>query len=293
MLKAIRTVINGLAFGITETVPGVSGGTIAVILGFYDDLIEAIGSFQKNIRKHLRFLLLFFIGAACGLLAFSRVMSYLLDHYSFPMILFFIGLVVGIIPYMYRNGKERGRGYRPFETVLILIPALALPVMSHLKRVYAVNPVDAAADISVPFMVFLFFAGILAAAAMVLPGVSGSFFLLLLGVYQPVMDSVKDVSAVFTNIGLLPDIGKVLLPLGAGIIIGCITMSKMIGILLKSYYRQVNLVLLGLLLGSVYALFNEPGVYQSDFSVSLVTAGIVTFLLGGLLSFVLGRKRFL
>src|SRR5215510_6520550 len=100
MLKLVRNFLNGLAFGITETIPGVSAGTIAIILGFYFELIETVNHFTENIPKRLKFILPLVLGIIAGILLFSSIINYLLGNYSFPTMLFFIGLISGIIPHI-------------------------------------------------------------------------------------------------------------------------------------------------------------------------------------------------
>ncbi|MCL2763362.1 MAG: DUF368 domain-containing protein, partial [Treponema sp.] len=110
MLKLVRNFFNGMAFGITETIPGVSAGTIAIILGFYFELIETINHFTENLKKSLALLMPLILGVITGLVLFSSLIHFLLTHYSFPVMLFFIGLIVGIIPHIFVKVKEPERG---------------------------------------------------------------------------------------------------------------------------------------------------------------------------------------
>jgi putative membrane protein len=131
MVKEIRDFLNGLAFGITEIVPGVSGGTVAIILGFYGELIETVNHFTEDYRKYLRFLFPFLLGMTVGILVFSSIINYLLTNHSFPTMLFFIGLIVGIVPIIYSKVKEPGRWFTPKEIALIISPILLLFVLSN------------------------------------------------------------------------------------------------------------------------------------------------------------------
>jgi len=130
MLKTIRNIFNGLAFGITETIPGVSGGTIAIILGFYFELIETINHFTEDIKKSLRFLLPLVVGMVAGILIFSSIINYLLLHYSFPTMLFFIGLITGIIPHIFSKVKNPSQKLNAKDILLIAVPFLALITIS-------------------------------------------------------------------------------------------------------------------------------------------------------------------
>jgi len=295
MLKVIRNFINGLAFGITETIPGVSAGTIAIILGFYFELIAAINHFRENIKKSLSFLLPLIFGIIVGIFLFSSLINFLLSHYSFPTMLFFIGLITGIIPHIYTKTKEAEKHFKFTDALLIIIPFCFLIILSFLKKDDIItNHEEIINNIKFPFMIFIFFAGIIAAAALVIPGISGSFVLLLLGLYPIIIYSVSSIKGLFTgNAGLelFINICKVLGPLGLGIIIGGLLMVRLIEKLLEKYKTIVYSVILGLLSGSVIVLFKDPIVYQSGISVLFIIFGIITFAGGAVLSFFLGKKR--
>jgi putative membrane protein len=294
MLAFIRNFFNGLAFGITETIPGVSGGTIAIILGFYGEFIETVNHFAENCRKYLKFLIPILLGAATGILLFSSIIHYLLSHHSFPTMLFFIGLIVGIIPLIFVKVKEPGQKLKISEILLMVIPFVVLIVMSELKGVSIAEPEEVINNITIPFMVFIFFAGILAAAALVIPGVSGSFVLLLLGIYPLIIYAISCIRIFLTDVSdttLLLNICKILGPLGIGIIIGGLSMARLIEKLLKNYHKIVYSIILGLLSASVCVLFKNPIVYKSGISAIVVIIGIATLALGCVLSFNIGRKR--
>jgi len=293
MLKTIRNLLNGLAFGITETVPGVSGGTIAIILGFYDELIGAINNFRKEPKRYLKFLLPILAGVIVGFVAFSGVMTYLLTNYTLPTMTFFIGLIVGIIPIIFAKVKEPEGGLRSGRLAMIGLPALLVIVLAGLKGVEIREPVDVIAGIDFPYMLFLLLAGAIAAMALVVPGISGSFVLLLIGIYPLAIYSVSMVRHLITepSTELFLDICKVLVPLGIGIIIGGLTMCRIIEGLLEKHYTIAYSIILGLLAGSVYALLREQILTQGDAGVAAVVIAIITCAAGGFLSYNLGKKR--
>ncbi|MCL2455028.1 MAG: DUF368 domain-containing protein [Micrococcales bacterium] len=293
-LGVVRNLANGVALGITETVPGVSGGTTAVILGFYDNLIHAINNFRKDYKKSLRFLLPIALGVVIGLLTFSSIANYLLENHSFPTMVFFIGLITGIIPLIYAKVKTPGTRFTATEVLLVAVPAVVLVVVSSLGSLDLGTPKDAVEDIGWLFMLFLLVAGMVAAAALVIPGVSGSFVLLLLGVYPLAIFAVSSLSDALRGASDAPSLlslGKVLLPLGIGIIIGGLSMVRTIEKLLTSYHRPAYLIILGLLTGSIYAIFRQPIVFESGVSALTIAIAVVMFALGAAASFSLGRKR--
>ena len=293
MISGIKNFFNGLIFGITQIIPGVSGGTIAIILGFYFELIEAINHFFKDMRKSLKFLVPILFGMAAGILIFSSIVDFLLTRYSFPTMLFFIGLVSGIIPHIYFKVRELTQKFTAFDIFLIAFPFVFLLVISFMKEANTATPTEIISNIDVLFMIFLVFAGIVSAAALIIPGMSGSFVLLLLGVYHLAIYSISSIRfflADFSNISLLLDIFRVLVPLGIGIILGIIFTAMLIGKLLIKYQKQVYLIMLGLLSGSVFVMFNEPMVYRSGISPTIIVIGVAVFILGAVISFKIPKR---
>ena len=293
MLKVIRNLLNGLAFGITETVPGVSGGTIAIILGFYDELIGSINNFRKDPKRYLKFLIPILIGVIAGLVGFSSIMYYLLAYHTLPAMMFFIGLIAGIIPIIFSKVKEPGKKLQPGGTALIGAPILLIVVLSGIKGMSVANPAEVIATIGLPQMLFLVLAGILAAAALVVPGISGSFVLLLIGIYPLATYSISSLRFLISEPGteLLTDIIKVLLPLGIGIIIGGLSMCRLIERLLERHYTTAYSIIFGLLTGSIYALLKEQIVTQSGAEPRTIVIAIITCVAGSILSYNLGKKR--
>ena len=324
MLKGLRNMFCGLAFGLTLIIPGVSAATIAIVMGFYDELLTTVNHFTKDLRKGLKFLLPFMLGIAVGLVMFSSIIATLLTNFSFPTMMFFIGLLAGIIPFVFSKARARGhlsaaaqadgdvqaggdvptggaahvgarfRMLKPWELVLIIAPIAALIAISNLRTATVVDPAEAISNMDAAFMAYIFLTGVIAAATLVVPGMSGSFVLLLMGIYHVIIysvSSVRDLLADITNIPLILDILRVMAPFGVGVIIGGLAMARLIEKLLRGYEKAIYLVILGLLLGSLYALFNEPIVFQSGMTVAFGVAGAATCLMGGTASYFMSRKR--
>jgi len=294
MIKIIRNFFNGLAFGAIQTVPSISGGTIAIILGFYFDLIRAINHFREDCKKHLRFLIPLFLGTAVGIVLFSSLVNFFLENHSFPTMLFFMGLIAGIVPHIFSKIREDGQKLGIREILLIILPLPILLLMASFRGESVTDPAEVIATITIPFMLFIFFAGILAAAALVVPGISGSFLLLLLGIYHVVIYSIQSIRIFLgdiTNTALMLDILRVLGPLALGIIVGGLSMIRLIEKLLEKHQKPVYSVILGLMVASFVVLIMEPMVYRSGMSVLIVVIGIATFSLGCVASFKLGKKR--
>ena len=297
MLKILKNFANGAIMGISEIIPGVSGGTIALILGFYYDLMESINHFFKNAKKNTAFLLPILLGMVTGIIVFASIIDYLLKEFSFPTILFFVGLIAGILPVVFRKAVKmptqasQTKGSWVCLFAVAAIPAVFLIAMSYLPEQGLSRPLW-----SPDFgdMAFFLLGGILAAMALVLPGISGSFVLLIMGIYPIVTNSIaslKDWLGNMSNTELLLDIIKVLGPIGIGIIIGGLTMVRLMEKLLRDHSRTIYSIILGLLAGSVYALFNSPEPYNSGVTFPIICIGVIAFLAGGTISFTLGKKK--
>jgi len=293
----LRTFINGLVFGSALVVPGVSGGTFAIILGFYEQLIEAVNHFMRDFRQHAKFLFPFGFGVIFGIVAFASVIQFLLYHYSFPSMMFFIGMIAGIIPSMYKRavGDETAVGERsiflnPVNISLIIVPVICLVLIAHLSGGVTIPTY---AEITWPLMIFIFVIGIIAAASLLIPGLSGSFVLLIAGIYPLATYAVSSSRLLISNPNnpeLILDILRVLGPLGIGVIIGILFAARLIERLLKNKTRAVYLVVLGLMIGSVYALLVDPMLTQSGISVAIVAIGLIAFGIGGVISYRMGLK---
>ena len=297
MRKIIRDFLNGLVFGATHIIPGISGGTIAVVMGFYFELIELINHFFRDLRKSLKFAIPLLTGFAVGLIILSSIILSLLTNYSFPTFLFFIGLIAGIVPHIYMRIVEYSQRLKTSNILLIVLPFVALSCISLLKAEN--EEIFSAAEIyekiNFQYMIYIFFAGVLSAAALIIPGFSGSFVLLLMGIYNIAIysiSSIRHLAADLSNFPLMLNICMVLVPLGLGILAGIILMARILKNLLNNYHGQVYSVILGLLLGSIFALFIEPMVYRSGLSALMVTTGVITFILGTLSSYIMGKKTF-
>ena len=240
-----RNLYRGFFMGISDLIPGVSGGTIAFILGIYDELLAAIsGFFSRNWKKHIGFLLPLGIGIGATLLLFSRVIEYLLKNHPAPTQFFFMGLVIGVLPFITKQaGVKRNFTWKHF--IVILLVGAALASLAFIK------PQDTAVitSLTASNAIGLFFAGWAGSMAMLLPGISGSFILLILGVYSTAIGALSNFN--------LPIIAVI----GAGVIVGFIVSSKAISYLLKHFMYITFAVIIGLIVGSLFVIY--PGIPES------------------------------
>jgi putative membrane protein len=250
-----RNLYRGFFMGISDLIPGVSGGTIAFILGIYDDLLASIsGFFSRNWKKHIGFLVPLGIGIGATLLLFSRVIEYLLDNYHAPTQFFFMGLVIGVLPIITKSaGVKRNFNWKHY--LLILLVGTALASLAFIKP----QDTTVITTLTATNAIGLFFAGWAGSMAMLLPGISGSFILLVLGVYSTAIGALSNLN--------LPIIAVI----GAGVIVGFIVSSKAISYLLKHFTYITFAVIIGLIVGSLFVIY--PGIPGSGtpFVMSIIS----------------------
>jgi putative membrane protein len=246
------TLVGGALMGVANIIPGVSGGTMILALGLYEEFIESVAAvtrLRRTLRPYL-FLAILATAALMAILLLSSVIEYLLTEHHVPTFALFIGLALGGVPLIWRE-------MRPARTSGWIAAAAGFGLMIVVS--VALN------DLNVPqnFVVY-FVAGVLASAAMVLPGISGSHLLLVLGLYSPVIAAVsdfKDGLRAFDLGAMMPPAVSVGIPLAAGIVVGIGGLSNLLKWTLARYHQATMGFLLGLLVGSAFPMnpFREPG----------------------------------
>lgn len=251
-MKKIINFIKGTIIGIAMLVPGVSGGTMAIILGLYDEMIHAVSSFFKDIKKNTTFLFVVGIGGITGIFLFGRIIEYSLELFRMPMIYLFLGLIVGGIPILYKKATNGSKTKN--DWLYLVIGFLIILVMS----LYKGTLVDLASSTGILKFLFLILSGIIIAIALILPGISTSFMLLVLGLYDITLKAINNLEVNF------------LIPIILGVGIGVIATTKVLENFLNKKPRPTYLVILGFVIGSIMEVF--PGVPVGfDILVSIVT----------------------
>ena len=245
MKDKLFLVLKGFLLGIANIIPGVSGGTLAITLGIYQDLIGAISHFFKNLKKNLGLLIPLGIGMVASLLLGSKLVTYCLDKFTLPTTLFFIGLIVGGIPLLTK--KLKGNKTKLLNLAVFLLTFSIVMIMTFLNA--GNNAVDLT-NMSVIKFLILIVIGMVAAATMVIPGVSGSFVLMLLGYYIPVVGTVGNL----TNFSELGHNLLILAPFGIGVALGIVGIAKLIEFLLKKYEVPTYYGIIGFVTSSVIGL---------------------------------------
>lgn len=232
----LKIFLRGLCVGGTMLVPGVSGGSMAMILGIYDKLITSVSSFFACKKRNALFLLLFALGGGAGMLLFANPLLYLLQRYPLVLRWFFIGAVAGSTPMMLKKAQIHSVSWRLPVFLVVGFSAVAL---------FSILPAADASGAENPGALFLICAGLVAAVALVLPGISVSYLLLMMDMYNTVIQSISRLYLPY------------LLPLGAGVLLGIILTTKLLERAMEKHPQQTYLLILGFVLGSLPELF--PG----------------------------------
>ncbi len=293
-MEYITLFCKGIMVGIANVIPGVSGGTIAVVLRIFDRLLNAINHFFSDIKKHLRFLIPLGLGAVVGILAFSVLIEYCLERFSLPTCGFFAGLVAGSVPLLFNIARSKqDRTKSPFVYYAATLVAFAAVVLLALQK--APEAVASEAINSPALLTKVFFGGILAAAAMVIPGVSGSFIMVLLGLYPVIIRNIAMLKDFLQtrDVSILVQVIVFLIPLGLGVLLGIILIARVIGFLTERFHTLTYYLILGLIFGSIFGIFIDPLTYASYPSViptSAIIFAIITFGAGTGLALLLGKE---
>lgn len=239
MNKSILTnAAKGTVIGASMLIPGVSGGTTAIILGIYDKLISAVSSFFKNPKKNLIFLGSVAVGGIIGLLLFAKAILFLINAWEMPMLYLFIGAVLGSVPLLFQQAglKKLTPGAIIFPLIGIGFVALMALLPKDLFNVDSASPM---------LYIMLFIGGIFISIALILPGISTSYMLLILGIYQPTLNAIENMNIPFIAC------------LGVGILVGIIVCTKGLETALNKFPQPTYLIIIGFVLGSLKDVF--PG----------------------------------
>lgn len=271
----LKQILQGMVVGIANIIPGVSGGTMMVAMGLYDHLIHAITHLKSEFKKSMKLLIPIFLGAGIAIVVLSRLFEYLLEVYPIPTNFAFCGLIAGSLPFIFK--KVKGHSVTVGKIIPFLIFFGIVITMALLGETNG-----AAADVSfgVVNVIKLFLVGVVAAATMVVPGVSGSMMLMLLGYYDTILKTINqfiDALIAFDVQKILAQCG-ILIPFGIGVVIGIFLIAKLIEFIFMKAEIHAYYAIIGLIIASPIAILLKTD--WSAFSVVTLLIGVVTFAAG-------------
>ena len=272
---------KGAAIGVAMIIPGVSGGTLAVLLNVYDRLISAISNLLKDFKNSIKVLLPIVLGAVVAVVAAYFPLKFALSHAPFPTVMLFAGLMLGSCPKTIKDGMKNG-----FKKLDVLSVALPLLLIIGICFIPNLGSADLSATMPVYGYFLLILIGALASCALVVPGVSGSMLLLILGYYNEILDTVSLLKTDFGHSAL------VLLTFAVGLILGFFSIAKLMKLLLSKFPRATNWAIIGFVVGSIPAIFitynnNFPDFIYSTLSAAHIAVGCVLCVLGIIATYVL------
>lgn len=280
----VKNILKGVVIGLANVIPGVSGGTMMVSMGIYDKLIHCITHLFSEFKKSVLFLLPIFIGIGIAVVVVPFGIEFLFAEYPFETNLLFVGLIVGGLPAVWKNVKGKSIKIGHLLACIAFFAVVAGLALMGEKE-------GNVADLSFSFLsvIKLFGVGIVASATMVIPGVSGSMMLLLMGYYHPILESITDfISAVFAfdMAGIMHGMG-ILIPFGIGVVAGIFAIAKLVEIVFEKFPMYAYWAIIGLILSSPVAIFLMGGV--DSITVLSVAVGAAALAVGFVVALKLGE----
>lgn len=265
---------------LADCVPGVSGGTIAFLLGFYDHFINSLSNIFSRSRearlKALRFLVNLGVGWLIGFIIAILVLTAVFEAYIYEVSSLFLGFIIFSIPIILKEEKNVLKG-QYLNLICTLLGTVIVIVITYLNTKVMGGSGISLNNLSIPLIIYVFIAGMIAISAMILPGISGSTLLLIFGLYIPIVNAVKEI--MLLNFRLLP----IVIIFGLGVITGIIVIIKLVKKALRKYRSQTIYTILGLMIGSLYAICMGPTTIEGDYlPMSISNFSIIFFFIGGL-----------
>ncbi len=281
----LKLILQGMAVGVANIIPGVSGGTMMVAMGLYDKLIHCITHLKSEFKEALKLLAPIFIGAGLAIVLLSRLFEYLLAEQPIPTNLAFCGLIAGSLPFIVK--KVKGHAVTVGKMIPFLIFFMLVILMAMMGETSGV-----AADVSfsVVNVIKLLGVGVVAAATMVVPGVSGSMMLMILGYYDTILATINDaIDALLAfDMAEIFRVVSILMPFGIGVIVGIFLIAKLIEFIFSKAEIHAYYAIIGLIVASPIAILIN--VDWSGLSIPTLLIGAGSFCLGWLAASKLGGE---
>lgn len=277
-MNFIKSMLKGAAIGVAMIIPGVSGGTIAVLFNIYEDLINAISNLRKEFKKSFMFLLPILIGMVLAFGAMYFPLKLALKYVPVQTISLFSGLMLGSVPMLFKDSMKNG-----FKKIDFVAGLITFVIVVGICFIPNMGNVDLSVNMPSYGYILLFLMGALASCALVVPGISGSMLMLIFGYYEPILDTISGLKDNFGHSVL------VLFLVALGILFGFIFIAKLMNYLLEKYKRITYWAIVGFVIGSIPAIFVSYDYTDVKINALCIITSIIVFVLGALASFFLIR----
>lgn len=274
LMNKIILAFKGFLIGLANIIPGVSGGTMAVSFGIYEELINIASNIFKNFKKNIAFIFPIGVGALLAIALLSNVITIALDKYKVATPLLFVGLILGGMDAIYKN---IGKNITKPKNMIVFIITVMFMLLIYLG-IKDAKEVDFKTINAFGYLL-LFIVGCIAAITMVVPGISGSFVLMLIGYYKPIVKTVSELTKFNDIISNL----LILIPFGIGVLFGIIAVSKLIKYCLEKFKEQTYSAIIAFVLSSI-VLIIYPLFSLSCSSLELII-GIILLIIGSVITY--------
>lgn len=288
-MKFLIDALRGFCMALADSVPGVSGGTIAFILGFYDKFINSLNNLISGTKEEridaIKFLAKLLTGWVIGMILAVLLLSNIFESHIYAVSSLFLGFIIFAIPIIIREEKESLKGKYAF----IIFTIIGIAIVVAITYFNPVSGEGTSIDISglnIGLCIYVFIAAMIAISAMVLPGISGSTLLLIFGLYIPVINAIKEL--LHFNFAYLP----IVIIFGLGILTGILLIIKLIKKALEKFRPQTIYLIIGLMIGSLYAIVMGPTTLDIPKApMDINSFSIIFFVIGGAIIFGLEKLK--
>ena len=288
-MKNLVDCFRGFCMALADSVPGVSGGTIAFILGFYDKFIKSLDDLVYGKKKDkinaIKFLIKLGIGWVIGMILAVLILTSLFEKNIYNVSSLFIGFIIFAIPLIIKEEKKVLEG-KYYNIVFSVIGILIVVLITYFNPVNSSETGINLSNLNISLVIYIFISAMIAISAMVLPGISGSTLLLIFGMYIPVINAIKEV--LHFNFSYLLS----LIIFGLGVICGILLVIRLVKIALEKYRSKAIYTIIGLMIGSLYAIVMGPTTLEvKKEALSFSTFSILFFIIGGIIIIGLDRLK--
>lgn len=282
-MKVLKSIFIGILIGIANIIPGVSGGTLALSLGVYEDIIYAVNHLIKEFKKSMKTLIPLGIGAVLAILCLSKVIEYLFNVYPNNTTSVFVGLIIGALPMLFRNVKGSKLDFR--NIICFIIGFGVILGMAFLGETKSSNVFPSTN------LVIILLVGVIASATMIIPGVSGSMVLALMGFYMPILNTINTLVEKLLVLDIFNSWNEIFILtfFGIGVIIGIVVLARIIEIMFSKFKIPTFYAIIGIILASPIALLGNLDFAGTDFIGVLLMC--VCIAVGFICSALLGEKN--